>query len=103
MQALQTGIFSSIVGDIYDCALDPEGWTTALIRVNDAMNAAYTTISLSNPQFIQPRMAGHSPWDPVMLKVLNEAYGIDGVPGLREVAFGSLDEPRLTLNAQRNE
>lgn len=103
MQALQTEVFSSIVGDVYDCALNPEGWTAALIRINAAMNAAYTTIGLSNPQFVQPRMAAHSTWDPVMLKVLNEEYGFDGVPGLREVASGSLDEPRSTLSVMRED
>jgi DNA-binding CsgD family transcriptional regulator/PAS domain-containing protein len=98
MHALQPEVFSSIVGDIYDCALNPDGWTATLIRVSTIMNAVYTSISLSDPHFAQPRMASHSPWDPVMLKVLNEEYGIDGVPGLREVAFGALDEPRSTLN-----
>ncbi len=98
MQGLEPEVFSSIVGDIYDCALNPEGWTATLIRVSTVMNAVYTSISLSDPHFAQPRMASHSPWDPVMLKVLNEEYGIDGVPGLREVAFGALDEPRSTLN-----
>jgi hypothetical protein len=98
MQGLEPEVFSSIVGDVYDCALNPEGWTAALTRVNAMMDAAYTTISLSNPPFVMPRMAGHSPWDPVMLKVLNEEYGVDGVPGLREVAYGSVDEPRSTLN-----
>lgn len=98
MQGLQLEVFSSIVGDIYDCALNPEGWTATLTRVSTAMNAVYTSISLSDPHFAQPRMASHSPWNPVMLKVLNEEYGVDGVPGLREVAFGALDEPHSTLN-----
>lgn len=98
MQGLEPEVFSSIVGDIYDCALNPDGWTTTLIRVSAVMNAAYTSISLSDPHFAQPRMASHSPWDPVMLKVLNEEYGIDGVPGLRAVANGAVDEPRSTLN-----
>lgn len=98
MQGLEPEVFSSIVGDIYDCALNPDGWAATLTRVSTAMNAVYTSISLSDPHFAQPRMASHSPWDPVMLKVLNEEYGIDGVPGLREVAFGALDEPHSTLN-----
>ncbi len=98
MQGLQPEVFSSIVGDIYDCALNPAGWTGALTRVSAAMNAAYTSISLSNPQFAQARMASHSPWDPVMLKVLNDEYGLDGIPGLNSVLMGSVDEPRSTLN-----
>jgi DNA-binding CsgD family transcriptional regulator/PAS domain-containing protein len=43
-------------------------------------------------------MAGHSPWDPVKLKVLNEEYGIEGVPGLLEVVYGDVDTPRSTLH-----
>lgn len=98
MQGLQPEVFSSIVGDIYDCALNPDAWTAALTRVSAAMNTAYTSISLSNPQFAQARMVSHSPWDPAMLKVLNEEYGAEGIPGLREVLTGSVDEPRSTLS-----
>jgi DNA-binding CsgD family transcriptional regulator/PAS domain-containing protein len=43
-------------------------------------------------------MAAHSPWDPVQLKILNEDYGVDGVPGLRDVIFGDIDVPQSTLN-----
>jgi DNA-binding CsgD family transcriptional regulator len=98
MKAFQPEIFSSIISDIYNCALQPELWPKALTRVNEAVGGAYTTISLSDPQFAMPRMAAHSPWDPVMLKILNEEYGVDGVPGLREVAFGDIDTPRSTLD-----
>jgi DNA-binding CsgD family transcriptional regulator/PAS domain-containing protein len=98
MKAFAPDFFSSIIADLYDCALQPELWSKALTRVNEAVGGAYTTISLSDPQFAMPRMAAHSPWDPVMLKILNEEYGIDGVPGLREVAFGDIDTPRSTLD-----
>jgi DNA-binding CsgD family transcriptional regulator len=98
MQGLDPKVLSSIIGDIYDCALQPEGWVATLTRVNALMQTAYTTISLSDPQFAMPRMASHSAWDPVMLKVLNEEYGVDGVPGLREVVYGEVDTPRSTLN-----
>ena len=97
MQELQLEDFSSIVGDIYDCALNPDGWPAALTRVSNAMNAVYTSISLSDPQFGQARMASHSPWDADMLRTLNEDYGLEGIPGLRAVAFGALDDPHSTL------
>jgi DNA-binding CsgD family transcriptional regulator/PAS domain-containing protein len=97
MKSLEPAIFSSIISDLYECALQPELWSAALTRINEAVNGAYTTISLSDPQFVMPRMAAHSPWDPVMLKILNEEYGVDGVPGLREVAFGDIDTPRSTM------
>jgi DNA-binding CsgD family transcriptional regulator/PAS domain-containing protein len=98
MDGLKPEVLSSIISDIYDCALQPSGWTAALTRINGLMNCAYTTISLSDPQFAQPRMAAHSPWDPVQLKILNEDYGVDGVPGLRDVIFGDIDVPQSTLN-----
>lgn len=98
MQGLLPEVLSSIIGDIYDCALQPEGWIGALVRINRAMDAAYTSISLANSEFAMPRMAGHSPWDPVKLKVLAEEYGVEGVPGLLEVAYGDVDTPRSTLH-----
>jgi DNA-binding CsgD family transcriptional regulator len=97
MNSFKPEILSSIIADIYDCALAPDRWPEALTRVNAAVNGAYTTISLADPKFVMPRMASHSPWDPVMLKILNEEYGVDGVPGLREVAYGDIDTPRSTF------
>ena len=98
MQELQLEDFSSIVGDIYDCALNPGGWPAALTRVNTAMNAAYTSINLFDSQFVRPRLASHSPWDPVQLQVLNDDYGLTGVPGQPEMANSALDDPHSTLN-----
>jgi DNA-binding CsgD family transcriptional regulator/PAS domain-containing protein len=103
MKALEPESLSSIISDVYDCAFDPDRWQLALTRINEAVNGAYTTISLSDPQFLMPRMAAHSPWDPVMLKVLNEEYGVAGVPGLKEVAFGDLDTPLSTLDQMSEE
>ncbi len=98
MQSLLPETLSSIIGDIYDCVINPDGWVQALTRINQAMNGAYTTISLTDPAFLHPRMAAHSPWDSQMLKILNEEYGVDGVPGLREVAFGDIDTPQSSIN-----
>jgi DNA-binding CsgD family transcriptional regulator len=98
MQGLQTDIFSSVVSDIYDCALNPMGWNATLTRVASLMNAAYATISLADLPHVNPVMAAHSPWDPEMLRILNEDFGAEGVPGLRDVIFGDLDQPQSTLN-----
>jgi DNA-binding CsgD family transcriptional regulator/PAS domain-containing protein len=103
MQGLETGIFSSVVSDIYDCALNPHGWNTVLTRVSTLMNAAYATISLADMPHINPVMAAHSPWDPEMLRILNEDFGAEGVPGLREVIFGDLDVPQSTMNQMSEE
>jgi hypothetical protein len=90
--------FSSIVGDIYDCAFDQSLWSGALTRISTALDAAYATISVSDPTFINPRMAAHSPWDPAWLKSLNEDFGVDGVPGLKEVAYGDVDIAQSTMD-----
>jgi DNA-binding CsgD family transcriptional regulator len=98
MNPLEPEALSSFISDIYDCALDTGRWSQTLTRITHAVNGAYTTISLSNPEAVIPRMAANSPWDEVMLKVLNEDFGLHGVPGLLEVFAGELDSPRSTLD-----
>jgi DNA-binding CsgD family transcriptional regulator/PAS domain-containing protein len=98
MQGLEADIFSSVVADIYDCALHPEGWNTVLTRISDLMNAAYATISLADSHQFHAVMAAHSPWDSVLLQALNDDYGIEGVPGLKEVVFGEVDTTNSTMN-----
>jgi DNA-binding CsgD family transcriptional regulator len=88
---------STLIGKIYDCAVVPEGWSAALTQINATLEGAYTTISLADMQTFAGVMAAHSAWDPEMLRVLNDDYGIDGVPGLREVVFGPIDVPRSTM------
>jgi DNA-binding CsgD family transcriptional regulator len=97
MDGLKPEALSSVIADIYDCVLQPN-WTAVLTRINGYMGGAYTTISMSSLSFEMPRMAAHSPWDPLQLQVLNDEFGVDGVPGLREVATGDVDTPRSTLN-----
>jgi DNA-binding CsgD family transcriptional regulator/PAS domain-containing protein len=98
MQGLETETFSSVVSSIYDCALNPEGWSEALTRISQLMDAAYATISLADTSQYNAVMAAHSPWDPQMLQLLNDEYGVEGVPGLRQVVFGDLDAPQSTMN-----
>jgi DNA-binding CsgD family transcriptional regulator/PAS domain-containing protein len=98
MRGLETNVFSSITSDIYDCAVNPEGWTIALTHISELMNTAYATIALADITQNRPVMAAHSPWDPERLRTLNEEFGIDGVPGLRDVVIHDLDIPRSTLN-----
>ncbi len=95
---LSRELLSSIIGDIYDCALNPSGWSAALSRITLALDAAYTTISLASTENNQGRMAAQSPWDSEQLRILNEEYGIDGVPGLRRVISIDVDEPWSTLS-----
>jgi DNA-binding CsgD family transcriptional regulator/PAS domain-containing protein len=103
MKGLKPEVLSSVISEVYECALNPDGWVPALTRINELMNGAYTTISLAEPGFQMPRMVAFSEWDPVMLKILNEEYGVEGVPGLMEVAMGDVDTPRSTLNQMSEE
>jgi DNA-binding CsgD family transcriptional regulator len=103
MQGLKPEVLSSVISEIYECALNPDGWVPVLTRINKLMNGAYTTISLADPGFQMPRMVAFSEWDPVMLKILNEEYGVEGVPGLMEVAMGDVDTPLSTLNQMSEE
>jgi DNA-binding CsgD family transcriptional regulator/PAS domain-containing protein len=99
MPKINPELLSSIIGDIYDCAINPSGWSAALSRITLAIDAAYTTISLNNVGDNIGRMAAHSPWDPEQLRVLNEDYGIEGVPGLKRVIYNDVDETWSTLSS----
>jgi DNA-binding CsgD family transcriptional regulator/PAS domain-containing protein len=96
---------STLIGEIYDCSLNPSGWTTALTRVTQVFDAAYTAISLGDPRNMNAsgRMAAFSPWDAMRLRELNETYGVNGVPGLQEVVFGEIDQPKSTLSQMSEE
>jgi DNA-binding CsgD family transcriptional regulator len=98
MRALNPEILSSVIGDIYDCALNADGWESALIRITQELDGAYTNISLSNPDFTQARMAAQSPWDPAMLNILIEEYGVHGVPGLLALVQGDIDSPVSSID-----
>jgi DNA-binding CsgD family transcriptional regulator len=100
MTKLSPESLSVLVGEIYDCCLNPAGWVAALTQITIAFDAAYTAISLGDPHSLVGggNMAATSPWDVMRLRELNEVYGVEGVPGLREVALGGIDEPRSTLS-----
>jgi PAS domain-containing protein len=97
MASLTAELLSSVIGDIYDCAINPSGWSAALSRITLALDAAYTTISMANPVDNRGRLAAQSPWDPEQLRILNDEYGIEGVPGLKQVLYNDVDEAWSTL------
>jgi DNA-binding CsgD family transcriptional regulator len=96
MRGLQPEVLSSVISDIYDCALNPERWPQALGRIAEYADAAYATISMAYPGQVNPVMAHHSTWDPEMLRILNEDFGLE-LPGLKDVVFGQLDMPQSTM------
>jgi hypothetical protein len=91
-------LLSSIIGDIYDCAINPSGWSATLSRITLALDAAYSTIALSNTTDLHNRMAAHSPWDAEQLNILNDDYGIKGVPGLDQLLVVDVDEAWSTMS-----
>ena len=98
MERLSGEVLSSIVGDIYDCVLDPEGWTGVMVRITETMDAAYSTIALANIEGNHGRFAARSPWDAEQMRVLQEDYDFDAIPGLKAVVVGDVDTPVATLS-----
>jgi DNA-binding CsgD family transcriptional regulator/PAS domain-containing protein len=99
MDRLSNEVLSSIIGDIYDCVLNPDGWVSVLVRITDTIDAAYTTIALANTNDSHGRFAAQSPWDPVQMRILQEDYGFDDIPGLKAAVVGDIDTPLTTLSS----
>ncbi|MBZ9723721.1 LuxR C-terminal-related transcriptional regulator [Mesorhizobium sp. CO1-1-11] len=98
MERLSSEVLSSIIGDIYDCVLNPEGWAGVMTRVTKAVDAAYTTIALAGTAHNSGRFAAQSPLDPVRMRALEEDYDFDGIPGLKAAVVGDVDRPVATLS-----
>lgn len=98
MKSLRTELIASLISDIYDCAVEPTLWPSALARVADTMQASYVAITLSSLPYQEAVLAAHSPWDVEALQVLNEEFSTE-IPGLSELAYGALDTPRSSLDA----
>jgi DNA-binding CsgD family transcriptional regulator/PAS domain-containing protein len=95
---LSLEVLSSVIGDVYDAVLEPDSWVGVLTRIAAELDAAYATIALSRVGDMHGLMAAHSPWDAEMLRILNEQYGVNGVPGLAQAVFGDNDTPVATLS-----
>jgi DNA-binding NarL/FixJ family response regulator len=97
MKSMTPELMSSLISDIYDCAIEPAGWNATLTRFADVMDAAYAGLNLSSLHFQEAVMAAHSPWDAAQLKNLNENFGIE-IPGMPEIVYGALDTPGSSLD-----
>lgn len=98
MTKLNAEQLSSIIGDIYDCVLNPDGWVSVLNRITEATDAAYTTIALASTQDSHGRFAAHSNWDAEQMRALQIEYGFDDIPGLKPAVVGDIDTPLTTLS-----
>jgi DNA-binding CsgD family transcriptional regulator/PAS domain-containing protein len=101
MERLSAEMLSAIIGDIYDCVISPDGWSAVMVRITEAMDAAYSTIALSSTTDNHGRFAAQSPWDPVQMRRLQEEYSFDDIPGLRAAVGGDVDVPVPTLSIMR--
>ncbi|ATY33957.1 helix-turn-helix transcriptional regulator [Sphingomonas psychrotolerans] len=90
---------SAVIGEIYDCVLNPDGWGEVMTRITEAMDAAYSTIALSSTTDNHGRFAAQSPWDPAQMRALQEDYSFDDIPGLRAAVMGDMDVPVATLSS----
>ncbi|RRH88816.1 helix-turn-helix transcriptional regulator [Mesorhizobium tamadayense] len=98
MERLSSEVLGSIIGDIYDCVLNPEGWAGVMTRITTAIDAAYTTIALASTADNHGRFAAQSPWDPMQMRMLQEDYDFDSIPGLKAAIVGDIDTPVATLS-----
>ena len=65
---------SDLIGAIYDCALDPARWEATLVRVADAFDCAFVSLTLSdlrNNRFLINKAAG---WEPDLLRLKSERH-----------------------------
>jgi DNA-binding CsgD family transcriptional regulator/PAS domain-containing protein len=97
MKFIDAENLSSIIGDVYDCVLNPDGWPDVLARITHAMDAAYTTIALAGTSDNHGRFAAHSPWDAERMRTLQD-YSFDDIPGLKEAVLGDIDTPVSSLS-----
>ncbi|MGX7873783.1 helix-turn-helix transcriptional regulator [Mesorhizobium sp. ORM6] len=98
MERAGSEVLYSIIGDIYDCVLNPDGWSGVMTRITQAVDAAYTTIALASTAGNHGRFAAQSPWDPEQMRVLQDDYDFDTIPGLKAAVIGDIDTPVATLS-----
>ena len=98
MTNINANTLSSIIGDIYDCVINPDGWVDVLNQITRATDAAYTTIALASTHDSHGRFAAHSSWDAEQMRVLQVDYGFDDIPGLKPAVIGDIDTPLTTLS-----
>jgi DNA-binding CsgD family transcriptional regulator/PAS domain-containing protein len=69
-----------------------------MVRITETMDAAYSTIALANIEGNHGRFAARSPWDAEQMRVLQEDYDFEAIPGLKAVVVGDIDTPVATLS-----
>jgi hypothetical protein len=84
-----------IVGDIYDCAANPELWSTTLGALRDLGDFAYVMIGFMDASMLSYGMQGgvirHSEWDPVWVQRLHQH--VPSIPHLDRLFRQGIDIP----------
>ncbi|HWE16958.1 MAG TPA: helix-turn-helix transcriptional regulator [Hyphomicrobiaceae bacterium] len=81
-----------IVGDIYDCAIEPKRWPATLERIVDHVGGACGGIHVHDPTQRQVRFVAECRTDPEYQRSYGEAYAALN-PMLTSGWFAGLDEP----------
>jgi DNA-binding CsgD family transcriptional regulator/PAS domain-containing protein len=97
MPETTTQDLASIIGGIYECALDPDQWGATLNRVTACLNAAFTSIALLDAQF-NPRLVVSSSWDEDMTMRLHADFTPDDIPGSTDFVSDDLDTPFSSID-----
>jgi DNA-binding NarL/FixJ family response regulator len=90
-------VFSSVVADIYDCALAPERWPQALERISNLVGGAYGSLHIAHQTNMRSMLAVYSLGAPEGVNDVTSHYGAE-IPGLAQLAQGGMDTPISSMD-----
>lgn len=92
--------FNELIGKIYDCAIEPEGWTDTLTEIRDRFDFAYLslhfmTFPASYPRTRQKHMIVTTDWDPHWLEEVQRLA--PDIPDFDKLLACDIDAPTTQL------
>lgn len=95
-----TDDFNDLIGKIYDCAIEPEGWTDTLTEIRDRFDFAYLslhfmTFPASYPRTRQKHMIVTTDWDPHWLEEVQRLT--PEIPDFDKILAADIDAPTSQL------
>ena len=93
---------SALIGDIYDCALDPSLWTVTLESISRRLGAEYVSVSMLPTAPKIPPLVFCSPWKTDALTELYRKF-LPDIPIIDEFVQSPLDTPVATLTVMPEE
>ncbi|WP_230532707.1 helix-turn-helix transcriptional regulator [Microvirga roseola] len=73
-EALSHCALSALIGEIYDCALDPGRWEATLAKIAETLDCAFVSLTLNDVRhnrFLINKAAG---WEPELLRLKSERH-----------------------------